>query len=143
MVDGNVVNEDAQLVSKILWMDEAQFTRAGVFNSKNQHQWQIDNPKATWESSYQHEFSVNMWAGMLNNQLIGPIEIPHRLNSANYLEFLRNLEFLDFFEDIPIETIRTMWIQHDGAPAHYGVIVRDYLNQRFPARWIGRGSPLI
>lgn len=131
------------LISKILWMDEAQFTRAGIFNSKNQHEWQEENPKQTWESSYQTEFSINMWAGILNNQLIGPIEIPRRLNSENYLHFLRNIEILEHFEDINLETLRTMWIQHDGAPAHYGIEVRNYLNNNYPGRWIGRGSQTL
>lgn len=135
--------QDPNMIGKILWMDEAQFTRAGVFNSKNQHQWKTENPQAVWATSYQHEFSVNMWAGILNNKLIGPIEIPHRLNSENYLTFLQNLIFLDFFEDVDLETIRTMWIQHDGAPAHYGTQVREYLNEEYPERWIGRGSPTI
>ena len=34
-----------------------------------------------------------------------------------------------------------MWLQHDGAPAHFALSVRDVLNERFPCRWIGRGSP--
>ena len=28
----------------------------------------------------------------------------------------------------------------DGAPPHYPLIVRNYLDQQFPRRWIGRGS---
>lgn len=131
------------LLQKILWMDEAQFTRAGVFNSKNLVQWLEINPNAHWEASHQTEFSVNMWAGVFNNQLIGPIEIPHRLNADNYLEFLRNIINLDFFEDVDLETLGTMWLQHDGAPAHYGAQVRQYLNSTFPGRWIGRGSTTI
>jgi hypothetical protein len=30
----------------------------------------------------------------------------------------------------------------DGAPAHYALDVRDWLNQNFPKRWIGRGGPI-
>lgn len=131
------------LLQKILWMDEAQFTRAGVFNSKNQVQWHESNPNLHWQASHQTEFSVNMWAGVFNNQLIGPIEIPHRLNADNYLEFLRNVTSFEFFEQVDLQTLRTMWLQHDGAPAHYGTQVREYLNATFPGRWIGRGSTNI
>ena len=35
-----------------------------------------------------------------------------------------------------------MWIQHDGAPPHFGVDVRNYLNAVFPGRRIGRGGPI-
>jgi len=34
-----------------------------------------------------------------------------------------------------------VWLQHDGAPSHFALSVRDILNERFPGRWIGRGSP--
>ncbi|EFN82476.1 hypothetical protein EAI_06335, partial [Harpegnathos saltator] len=31
-----------------------------------------------------------------------------------------------------------VWFQQDGASPHYGRIVRNYLNDTFPNRWIGR-----
>lgn len=34
-----------------------------------------------------------------------------------------------------------MWFQHDGAPTHYGDLIRDHLNQTYEERWIGRGGP--
>ena len=34
-----------------------------------------------------------------------------------------------------------VWLQHDGAPAQFALSVRGILNERFPSRWIGRGSP--
>ena len=30
--------------------------------------------------------------------------------------------------------------QQDGAPPHFALIVRNYLNDTFPGRWIGRAS---
>ena len=35
-----------------------------------------------------------------------------------------------------------MFFQHDGAPPHYIRHVRDYLNQSFSNRWLGRGGPV-
>uniref|UniRef100_A0A915DSY7 Transposase n=1 Tax=Ditylenchus dipsaci TaxID=166011 RepID=A0A915DSY7_9BILA len=29
----------------------------------------------------------------------------------------------------------------DGAPPHYSVLVRDWLDENFPLRWMGRGTP--
>jgi len=34
----------------------------------------------------------------------------------------------------------TVVFQQDGAPCHYTIIVRDYLDRRFPGGWIGRGG---
>lgn len=78
----------------------------------------------------------------IGDVLIGPIVIPQRLNSENYLNFLRNdLNLL--LEDIDLQTRITMWFQHDGAPPHFGRAVRDWLNRAYPDRWIGRGSDSI
>ena len=33
--------------------------------------------------------------------------------------------------------------QQDGALPHFAHIVRNYLNETFPGRWKGRGSPLF
>ena len=35
-----------------------------------------------------------------------------------------------------------MWIQHDGAPPHFSVDVRNHLIAVYPGRWIGRGGPI-
>ena len=35
-----------------------------------------------------------------------------------------------------------MYFQHDGAPPHYTRYVREYLNESFPNRWLGRGGPV-
>ena len=36
------------------------------------------------------------------------------------------------------------WIiyQHDGAPPHWGSVVRQFLDEKFPDRWIGRDEPI-
>ena len=33
--------------------------------------------------------------------------------------------------------------QQDGASPHFANIVRTFLDEQFPARWIGKGSPYI
>ena len=35
-----------------------------------------------------------------------------------------------------------MWIQHDGAPPHVSVVVRNHFNAVFPGCWIGREGPI-
>ena len=34
-----------------------------------------------------------------------------------------------------------VYFQHDGAPPHFSREIRNFLNYRFPGRWIGRGGP--
>jgi len=33
-----------------------------------------------------------------------------------------------------------MWFMHDGAPAHFSVQAREYLDLNYNNRWIGRGG---
>ncbi|KAJ8954990.1 hypothetical protein NQ318_000422 [Aromia moschata] len=53
--------QDAYFVNKILFTDEATFTRRGIFNRKNCYIWADQNPNATWARHFQHEFKINIW----------------------------------------------------------------------------------
>ncbi|CAD0206915.1 unnamed protein product [Chrysodeixis includens] len=70
--------------------------------------------------AYQHRFSVNVWADILNNNLIGPYFIDGRFDSVSYLNILNNV-VSEMLEDVPFNIYRDLYYQHDGAPAHYQV----------------------
>lgn len=55
---------------------------------------------------------------------------------ANYLNFLRE-ELPVLVEDIPLETRREMWFQHDSCLALYS---QNTVSELLPNEWIGRGS---
>lgn len=54
----------------VLFTHEARFTRDGFFNSRNSHIWSEDNPHAISLRRDQHQFSINIWAGIVNEQVI-------------------------------------------------------------------------
>jgi len=60
-----------QLLSVILFTDEASFTRDGINNSRSLHTWSHDNSHETSVTMFQRRFSVNVWCGLLGNKLIG------------------------------------------------------------------------
>jgi len=75
-----------ELLSVILFSDEASFTRDGVNNVRNVHSWSHENPHETSVTKFQRRFSVNVWSGVLGNRLIGPKHIcnhPDNVASAN------------------------------------------------------------
>lgn len=133
--------EDDNFFNNILWTDESHFKRTGIFNMHNYHSWSIDNPHMVRSSNFQRQFSVNLWCGILNGQLIGPFELPDRLDGNTYLNFLRN-DLPTLLEDVNLRTRKFMVFQNDGAPCHYSQIVRDFLNEQYPQKWIGRGGPI-
>lgn len=126
-----------------LFTDEAEFTRDGINNFHNQHFWALENPHEIIESRHQQKFSLNVWGGIVANCLIGPVFLPPRLDSETYHRFLtRTLPPL--LEDIPIGVRRRMWFMHDGAPAHFSRLARNWLSQpnNYGNHWIGRGGPV-
>ena len=65
----------------------------------------------------------------------------NNLTGNTYEAFLRN-ELPGLLEDIPLMIRSHMYFQHDGAPPHYTICVRELLNELFPNRWLGRGGPV-
>lgn len=126
----------------VLFTDEAGFTRNGVFNTRNTHCWSVENPHAIVERRHQRQFSINVWAGIVDGQLIGPYVLPNRLNGRSYLDFLQTV-LPNLLDDVPLATLRSMWYMHDGAPPHYARAVAMHLNQEFGNRWIERNGPVI
>lgn len=134
--------EDILFPQRILFTDESCFTREGLFNSHNNHVWADENPHALFIRNNQYRFSVSVWGGIVGDNLLGPYFLPPRLNAELYLEFL-DQTLPELLEEVPLAIRQTMRFQHDGAPAHSSVGIRNHLNTLFPDRWIGRGGPVL
>lgn len=131
---------DPNFLSTVIYTDEAHFTRTAIFNVHNQHIWADENPHAINPNRPQHQFSVNIWAGIIADHLLMFV-LPPRLNGIIYLNFLRE-ELPILLDDVPLQLRQNMWFMHDGAPAHFSVNVREHLNDSFQNQWIGRGGPV-
>jgi hypothetical protein len=54
------------------------------------------------------------------------------------LNFLRG-NFQELQDSLPLVVLlNPIWLQLDGAPAHFARPVRQWLNNNYPRRWIGR-----
>lgn len=140
------VEASPEFALKVLWTDEASFTRGGISNIHNEHYWSHTNPHVSTESSFQHQWRINVWAGIIGDVVVGPYFLPHSLNGANYLEFLtqhldEELTVLPVSTYVNLVMDNNMIFQHDGAPAHFARDVRNYLNTRF-SQWLGRGGSI-
>jgi hypothetical protein len=78
-----------QFVANILFTDEAGFTRDGIVNFRNTHVRVDDNPHTTVASKH-HQFSINVWVGIIGDKHLGPVVLPNRLTGAVYHRFLVN-----------------------------------------------------
>lgn len=135
----NQVEIDPELPFLIMQSDEAKFTRSGIFNQHNVHNWSHENPHNIVIQGHQERFSVNVWVGMVGGYVVGPYILPDRLTGQNYLIFLEEV-LPELLEDVPLAVRHRMWFQHDGAPPHFFRAVRTHLNARYRRRWMGRGG---
>ncbi|GBM11459.1 hypothetical protein AVEN_101929-1 [Araneus ventricosus] len=99
-----------------------------IWGSENPHvsaQLQRDSPK------------VNVWCSLMYNNVIEPFLFTEKSITVNVY-----LDLLQLFIAPQLEEFQP-WImfQQDGAPAHWGYLVRDFLDETFPDRWIGGDRP--
>ena len=136
-----MLRHDTPDLSRILFTDEATFTNHGNVNLRNMHYWSVTNPHWLRQVERQRPWSVNVWCGIVGEHLIGPFFIQGTLNADRYIQFLQH-ELPVLLEDIPLQTRREMWYQHDGCPAHSARRATACVENTFPNRWIGRGGPV-
>lgn len=145
MTEKIIVNPN--LIKNICFSDECTFFLNGSVNKHNVRYWSDENPYIFREGHTQVPQKLNVWAGILGNAIVGPIFIDGTLNGGMYLELLDNvidpliteqLENQRDPEGNPMLDEYELFYQHDGAPPHYAINVRNWLNHRFPLHWIGR-----
>jgi hypothetical protein len=125
---------DNEFIDKIIWSDESLFTVSGHVNRHNCVYWSFENPSVVLEEDKLGE-KVMVWAGIWSNGRVGPFFIDGSVNSNTYIEMLET-QFWPLVSDEVQQ--QQLWFQQDGAPAHYSNSVRQWLDNHFPNRWIGR-----
>ena len=83
------LHTNRQSLPLILFTEEATFTRNGISNTRNSHRWSHENPHGSVDTN-QHRFSINVWCGMIDDMLIGPVILDDLMTGQNYPEFLQN-----------------------------------------------------
>jgi hypothetical protein len=83
-------NNDRRFLSAICFTDECTFTLNNEPNVQNTRYWAQENPRVNISTRTQYPQKINIWAGIFNNNIIGPFEIEGNLNSATYFRFISN-----------------------------------------------------
>ena len=55
------------------------------------------------ETNFQRRLSMNVWCGMIDDILTGPVILDNRMRGQNYLDLLQN-ELPKQLEDVPLAT---------------------------------------
>jgi hypothetical protein len=72
-----------------------------------------------------------------------PHVLPNKLAGRNYKDFFGQQQQPDFMANVPLIIYEELHFTDDGVPAHFILVIRGYLNQKFVAGWgIGRGGAI-
>lgn len=131
------VQNNRQFLYWVCFSDEATFELNGSVNRQNCRYCSDSNPRWMRDSHTQNPQKVNVWAGILGDRIIGPFFIDGNINSENYVRLL-TAQIVPCLQNITGDAFENVWFQQDGAPAHYATTTRNFLNQTFINKWIGR-----
>lgn len=81
----DATQNDWQFPATVLVSDKAHSAREGVVSIDNAHTWSFENPIAL--SPRKCNFSINIWAEILGDHLLGPYILLERFSGVKYLVY--------------------------------------------------------
>ena len=122
--------------NRLVFSDEATFHLTGKVNKHNTCIWGIEHPHSTLEH-VRDSPKVNVFCAISKKRVYGPFFFEGTtVNSEAYLDMLQNCLIKLLFDGEQADFI----FQQNGAPPHWSLIVRQYLNTTLDSRWIGRAG---
>lgn len=127
--------QDENFASRLVFSDEATFHVNGKVNRHNVRIWGTNNPYTIIEHERDSP-KVNVFCATSKTQVYGPFFFnENTVNGRSYLEMLQTWLFPQLNNDSD-----DYIFQQDGAPPHWHLDVRRFLNETLPNRWIGRNG---
>lgn len=130
----DMANQDNVFLRNILFTDESTFQLHGLHNSSIVRYWSRENLHKHFNFRTQYPQKLNVWAGILGDQVIGPYFIDGNLTGVKYVELLQN-QIIPSLQQLGVQLGDT-WYQQDGCPAHNTIVVKNYLRDIFHERVI-------
>lgn len=78
-----------------------------------------------------------MWSAIGRQGVVGPFFFNENVCGPNYLRMLQQF-FLPVVQEWP--NFDDLVFMQDGAPPHWALRVRNWLDEEFSLRWMGRGT---
>ena len=122
------MEEDGHFFNRICFSDEATFHVSGKLNKHNARTRETEIPHITMDIERDSP-KVNVWCGLLCSKVIGPFFFEENTITADiYLDTLTEYVTPQLKEFQP-----HVFFQQDGAPSHWGIKVRKFLDKKFPS----------
>ena len=78
-----------------------------------------------------------VWAAIGHAGIIGPVFFDENVDGRSYLKMITEVFYPQF---CCLPNSDELIFMQDGAPPHWDKKVREWMNEKFPERWIGRGG---
>ena len=127
--------EEDEFNERLVFSDESTFHTNGKVNRHNVSIWGKENPHATIEHE-RDSAKVNVFCAISKNHVHGLFFFKGNVTGDVYLQMLQNC----LMDDLIANEHEDFIYQQDGAPPHWKLTVRAYLNDNLPSRRIGRAS---
>jgi hypothetical protein len=128
------IDENEHFLQNVLFTDESSFPLHGHHNPSVVRYWSRENKHLSVPLRTQYPQKVNVWAGILGNNIVGPFFINGNLNGERYLQLLQQ-QILPAIRNLNVN-LEEIWFQQDGCPAHNARQVQSVLAETFPGRLI-------
>ncbi|KAJ4432746.1 hypothetical protein ANN_21384 [Periplaneta americana] len=120
--------------SRLVWSDEDTFKLNGTINRHNCVYWANENPHIFQEKAVNFP-GLTVWYALSSRGIIGPYFFEGTVTGEKYLQMLETTipRLNDLFDNE-----NGFYFQQDGAPAHFHVNVKNFLDRTLNQRWIER-----
>lgn len=134
------IDTDESFGRLVIWSDESYFSSAGIFNRHNIRNWSTENHDLIFERAQQGRFGVGVSCFIFGRRIVYRI-FEGGLTARRHLEILEEV-IPQLMENVPLALYNAVYFQQDGAPSHNSALVRAFLDDNFPQRWIGTHGPV-
>lgn len=132
--------EDENFIKKVIWCDEAKFSKNGLFNRHNSHFWSNENPHVSRERYFQDRWSFNVFCAIKDDKILALKFYDENLNGERYCHILEEA-IRPALHTLRNGEAASAWYQQDGAPPHNFGPVAQHLYDMFDDRWIANQGP--
>ena len=130
------IEQNPNYLANVVFSDEATFHTCGKVNRHNVRIWGSEAPHS-FREHVRDSRKVNVWCALMKDMIVGPFFfIEQTVTGDIYLDMLEQFAVPQLIPRQP-----HVIFQQDGAPPHWSLLVRDFLDRTFPQRWIGRDGP--
>jgi hypothetical protein len=107
--------DETELLYLTLWTNETTFTKSSINHLHSLHERALEKCHATWHSSYQQRFSIEVWIGTADDYRTRQYVTANHFSRIYYTDLLeRTLPLL--LDDAPLNDLQGMRFQDNSTP---------------------------